>query len=242
MVQSDRFLLHEVRKQTILQPECPVYIHCSRLCTEKESKANFLQIRMVNRSDRLISSVFLKLEGLAGDGSVLFEIPELVLGDCNALPHSVFGENRLIALGRKMPGDIRITVERAVFADGMIWRRLPGQKLTSLQEAGWTPCTCGMLNPPDAAVCALCGAELAAKGQKISRPQNREEQRIPLSACNRKAERPGPIVRKFIPQQFPEEEEQGPSRGLVILLVVLALLAVLAAAGFIYWCIVRGII
>ena len=136
MVQNDRFLLHEMQKQTILQPESPVYIHCSRLCTEKKSGANFLQVRMVNRSDRLVGSIFLGIEGLNPDGTVLFSIREAVIGDCNALPHSVFGENRLLALGCREPSEVRLTVERVVFADGMIWRRLPGQQLTSAEKAG----------------------------------------------------------------------------------------------------------
>lgn len=233
MVQCDRFQLHEVQKQMTLQPECPVYIHCSRLCTEQESKANFLQVRMVNRSSRLICSVFLSLKGFAGDGSVLFEIRESVLGDCNAMPHSVFGENRLISLGTKMPFYIEITVVRAVFADGMIWRRLPGQRLISVRDSGWLPCTCGMRNPPNARFCALCGAELDA---------DEEEMPVPEMPPLEKRERPAPIVRKFVPQPPAEEEEEGTSKGLVILLVILVVLAVLAAGGFAYWCIVQNII
>lgn len=233
MIPNDRFLLHEVQKQTILQPECPAYIHCSRLCTEKRSQANFLQVRMVNRWDRVISSVFLGILGRDRDGSVLFDIREMVLADCNALPHTVFGENRLLALGRKYPAELQITVERIVFADGLIWRRLPGQKLVRAEEIGWTACRCGMKNPPEAAECALCGRKLKA-------PANREEtEPVPEE---KPAERPAPIVRQFIPRPPLPEEEEGTSKGLVALLVILVILAVLAAGGFLYWCFTQNLL
>ena len=238
MAAADRFSLHEVQKQTILQPECPVYIHCSRICTDKMTGSNFLQIRMVNRSDRLICSIFLGIEGLDRSGAVLFSIREMVMSDCNALPHAVFGENRLLALGRKPVSKVRITTERVVFSDGMLWRKLPGQQLTSAEKAGWTACRCGMQNPPDSPVCALCGRPLLISGGQ------EEDSWIlppPPPIQEREEPRPGPIVRHFIPQQ-PVIEEEHRSVGLYILLLVLTLLIIFAAGGFLYWCHTQNLI
>lgn len=240
MVTADRFSLRKMQKQTVLQPECPVYIHCSRLCTEKGSGSNFLQVRMVNRSDRLISSVFLGIAGLNADGDVLFTIREMVLSDCNAMPHAVFGEKRLLALGHRTAAELQITVERVIFADGMIWRKLPGQQLTSTEEAGWLPCRCGMKNPPGSPVCALCGSSLlTAETPKRESPRIRPMPPVNIPVNE---DRPAPIVRHFVPEQPEMAEEERGSKGLYILLLVLSLIAVLAVGGFLYWCFEQNLI
>lgn len=229
MICTDRFAFLPTQPQTVLQPQCPVYIHCSRRCTDEKSGTHFVQVRMVNRSERLICTVFLCIEGIGADGTVAFTLPELVLPDCNAAPHTVFGEERLIALGRREARTLRITVVRVCFADGLIWRKLSGQRLTTAQEAGWLPCICSMRNPPGTERCALCGRPLLDSEAFVETPAPpAEEERIapPFSP------KPAPILRLFEPTLPPAREKRSSAmRAVLVILSLLALLC-LAAAGY----------
>lgn len=236
MVCAERFVLCATQPQTLLQPECPVYIHCSRRCMDQKSGAVFVQVRMVNRSERLVCSVFLRIEGLDGDGKPCYVMPEVVLADCNAMPHTVFGENRLLLLERTEVDRLRIVVERVGFADGMLWRRLPSHRLTSAQEAGWERCVCAMWNPSKTSKCALCGRRLTQPEELLTPPEPIRPQLF--------EERPAPIVRPFVPIQpavLPEERAGG-SSGLLALLIVLATLAVLSVVGMGIYAYLNGLI
>lgn len=229
MICTDRLAFQTMQRQTILQPESPVYVHCYRRCTDQKSGTPFVQVRMVNRSDRLICSVFLRIEGVRADGSVAYTLSEVVLADCNALPHSVFGEERLIVLGREAVQGLRITVLRVCFADGMLWRRLPGQMLTTAQEAGWNPCVCTMPNPPKAERCALCGRLLSVEEIPMETSSFAQEKAENLTAF---VPKPAPIVRSFEPTLPPVREKRSTAmRTVLVLLSLLALLCV-GAVGY----------
>lgn len=222
MICTDRFALHPTQRQTIFQPECPVYIHCSRRCTDQKSGTPFVQVRMVNRSERLICAVFLRIEGIRDDGAVAYAMPEVVLADCNAAPHTVFGEERLIVLEREAVQSLNITVVRVCFADGMLWRRLPGQRLTTAHEAGWLPCTCTMFNLPKAERCALCGRLLLKEEEPPETAPLAQEKSENMTAF---VPKPAPILRNFEPSLPPVPQKR--SKAMRSLLVILSLLALL---------------
>lgn len=243
MILADRFVMHPTQKQTLAQLECPVYIHCSRRCRDKKSGTNFVQVRMVNCSERLICDVYLRIEGYDRNGETVYVRNDVVLPNCNAVPCAVFGEDRIISLGMQEASWLCITVERVCFADGMLWRRLPGHKLTDIRA--WKSCSCGMRNHPKSAVCVLCKRNLAQPEIKKHKTLRSEPMHLltpvpvfdPPVPINRPEPivRPAPIVRQQMPQKYPPVQEKKKSRKLKITLIVLLLLAVTAAAGLLLY-------
>ena len=197
MILPDRFTMQPMQKQSFVQSECPIHVHCTRRFTDKRSGTNFIQVRLVNCSERLICDVYLCIEGFDRNKNRCFVRNEVVLADCNALPHTIFGENRILSLGSENAASVLVTVERICFADGMIWRKLPRHKLTDTES--WSACVCGMKNHPNAASCSFCSRSLteeAAQAQLPAPPVESEEltaeEPIPSFSI---FERPSPIIR-----------------------------------------------
>lgn len=163
MITTSRFAMRSVQRNELLQPQCPVYLHCSRICSDSRSGACFAQLRLVNRSDWAIRTVIVCIECLAADGTVRDTLREHFLVNCNALPHSVFGEEQLLALVHEPVEALRVTIERVLFSDGLCWRRLPEQRILTVREAGWKRCGCALPNPPEARYCLLCGRALGVQ-------------------------------------------------------------------------------
>lgn len=249
MVNTDRFITMETCKQPEIQPDSPVYIHCSRRCKEEKTGAMFLQVRLVNRTDAPIRTVLLQVEGLSEYGTVLYTMRDMILAECKAKPHAVFGENKILALEHTPVARVRITVEKVVYEDGIIWRRRKGQGLVSAREKGWHSCTCGMRNPPEATLCELCGKAL--RTEKL--PEEVQEEPVIVPAVEDfpeiivpyieekppevydGMERPEPIERHFYTvkeQPIVVEEEHRTPDWLVVLLCVFGILALVAAVGF----------
>ena len=91
MVSANRFVPCETQRHTELQPDCPVLVYCSKRCVEARSGTVFVRVRLVNRTDREIGTVCLQIEGRRADGSTAFTIGGLILADCGARPHRIFG-------------------------------------------------------------------------------------------------------------------------------------------------------
>lgn len=258
MIPTDRFSLSEAQRHKWMQPECPVLVYSYRCCREKRSGAVFAQLRMVNRTERTIRSVSLRIEGLDRFDETVYTLRELLLPACGAGPHTIFGEERLLLLDREAVYGLRVTVQRVLFEDGMLWRRLPERALCPAADAAWPYCSCGMPNPPDAEVCALCGRELpqtaspaanAADAQPDDRPPlartaDDEAGGAPLLGAPSEpsmAVRPAPIVRerpeRIVRDGFPsfdvseDEEPDASPRWLAVLTIIICTTAVLVAAG-----------
>ena len=118
---TDRFTTSAPYRQALIQEGCPVYIHCSRICTERRTADRFLQLRLVNRWDREIESLVLCVDGFDAWGNLCGKISGLILLDCRAKGHSIFGEDRLISLGKLRAARIEVAVECVRFSDGMTW-------------------------------------------------------------------------------------------------------------------------
>lgn len=241
VVSANRFLAEEIQLHTLLQPECPVLVYCSRRLTEAETGAVFAQVRMVNRTERTIATVMLQIEGLHADGSVRFTQQDIILAECSAAPHSLFGEERMLVLQREPVASLRITVERVAFSDGTSWRKLPEQKLLTAKQAGWRPCACGMPNPAENTVCDLCGAVLpeAIREPEVT-PLPRTDELRPEDIRIPDEYPPTQVIREYYPVTVYETEEEEPEapKWLVILLSILGSLALAAAIGFFVYCLV----
>lgn len=231
MVPTDRYIMHPMERQEFLQPECPVYIHCSRRCTDRHSGMNFVRVRMVNCSDRMVCSVFLRIEGIGKAGQSCYVRNEVVLPDCNAMPRAVFGEDWLISLSAKEVERLLITVERVVFSDGMMWRRLPKQELLSVDA--WNKCVCGMRNPQNSLNCILCGRRFVPRAAEDVYQTLPTPTVLPEPVPSVEFERPAPIVRTKLPPiepiTLPKKEKS--STGLLWTLLFLSFLAVTMVLG-----------
>lgn len=241
VVSANRFQAEEIQLHKLLQPESPVLVWCSRRLTEEETGAVFAQVRMVNRTDRVITTVMLQIEGLRPDGSALFTQQDIILADCNAAPRSLFGEERMLVLQREEVASLRITVERVVFRDGTSWRKLPEQALLTAKQAGWRACACGMPNPAENTVCDLCGAVLPEIVEEaVVTPLPKTDDLRPEDVRIPDEYPPAQVIREYYPLTVYETEEEEPEapKWLVILLSILGSLALAAAIGFFVYCLV----
>ena len=207
------FVYYPMEKPKRIQPDSPVYIHAYTLAVQQQTGASFVQIRLVNRSDRVVHSVFLHVVGLDPVGRTAYEIGFLPLPGCHAQPHCDFGEEHVLFLPENSVRHLEIWVEDVLFDDGMIWRKQAKDQLLTPEQAGWTDCDCGMKNPVEADRCAFCGKILRSPAQSPV------EESVPFFATAIKpittiepvktaaavAEEPLPVVEE------PEEEEASPA-------------------------------
>lgn len=240
VVSANRFLAEKIQLHTLVQPECPVLVYCTRRSTEADTGAVFAQVRMVNRTDSAIRTVILQIEGLHSDGSVLFTQQDIILAECNAAPHSLFGEERMVVLQREPAASLRVTVEHVVFADGTSWRKLPEQKLLTARQAGWRACACGMPNPAENTVCDLCGEALPEIDETVVTPLPISDDLRPEDIRIPDVYQPAQVIREYVPVTVYETEEEEPEapKWLVVLLSILGSLALAAAVGFFVYCLV----
>lgn len=264
MVSANRFMPCQTQRHTELQPDCPVLVYCSKRWVEARSGTVFARVRLVNRTDREIGTVCLQIEGRKADGSTAFSIGGLVLADCGARPHSIFGEERMLALGRVEAELLRVRIEHVIFTDGTAWHDVPVRSMTTAEEARWRRCTCGMINPPEAALCALCGcslsdesapqmpadlpAEVKAPAETEAEASDREQGPalmpdlfpVPDTSAPQSYTMSVPVVREYYPVPMPYAEEGEPEAPLwlVIVLSILGALALAAVICFFIYCLV----
>lgn len=241
MLQTDRFVRREAQQHLFLQPESPVYVHCTRQSQDRRSGARFLQLRMVSCGEKTVETVVFDLEGLDVNGEPVCVLRGLMMTECKAEAGKIFGENRVFALPRQNFHSLRVTVRQVTFADGMSWKMLPRHAITTVAEAGWKLCHCGMPNPPERGFCRFCGERLSFEDMEIT---------LPIELPPETFQRPAPIVRREMPTPVPEqeiwyeepevdeEEDEGVPVWLSVLLCVfgsLAILALLAFGAFFLW-------
>lgn len=157
---SKKFVYYPLRKPSLIQPDCPVYIYAYSLAVEKDAGTAFAQVRLVNRSDKCVHSVFLQIEGLDRSGNSLYELKYIPIVECMGQPHETCGEEQPLFLPQGEVYSLNIQVLDVLFTDGMIWRRQNNHQMLTAEEAGWLTCTCGMKNPGEAGICAFCGKSL----------------------------------------------------------------------------------
>lgn len=249
----DRFTTSPPYRQALIQVGCPVYVHCSRICTDRRTGDRFLQLRLVNRRDREIETVILSIDSYDAWGNSCGKLTELILPSCKAQPHSIFGEDRLIALGKLRGAKMEVTVTCVGFSDGMLWRARAINSPCPLEESGWEVCACGLPNEPEQECCDLCGRKLyqpVPAAPVVEAPSEVAEApaapmpEVPLF-------KPEPILRTpeelqesyhafvLAAQEYDtedmEEEEEGVPRWLFILLCVIGGVALLAALTFLFY-------
>lgn len=263
MVSANRFMPCQTQRHTELQPDCPVLVYCSKRWVEARSGTVFARVRLVNRTDRKIGTVCLQIEGRRADGSTAYSIGGLVIADCGARPHSIFGEERMLALGRAQADLLRIRIEHVIFTDGTAWHDVPERPMTTAEAAHWRRCACGMVNPAEAAMCALCGSALSDEAipqtpsylpaetpvwtEDEASDRERGSALMPDPLPDLYAPAPQsydvsvPVVREYypVPMSYAEEEEEPEAPlWLVIVLSIMGALALAAVICFFIYCLV----
>ena len=253
--QSGRFTTSKIYRQALIQETCPVYVHCSRLCTDVRTGDKFLQLRLVNRTEMQIDHVFLRAEGLDPWGNPCGVLDGLVLPDCKAQGHSIFGEDRMISVGKLRASNLNVTVQAVSFSDGMRWRAGVSSAALPLEETDWELCACGLPNSPAREYCDLCRRRLindyASEPEEepvpvpevLPDPEDEDGPRLILSIPD---EKPAPIRRSEeelsfclnameYPEEYADDEEEGVPRWLFTLLCVIGGIALLAAVVFLVY-------
>ena len=260
MLQTDRFQLQKTVKHPYLQPDCPVYVYCTRQSEDRRSGARLVQIRMVNCGVGSVGTVVFDIEGLTPWGEVCFSLPALVMTGCKAAHGKVFGDDKVFSLKGNRASKLRVIVRQVIFADGMSWKCQSSHSLTTVEEAGWKICNCGMPNPPLREFCVFCGAALLKKAQiDLLKTQdipviNFDTEPIcaaPLTVAEPEPQ-PNPLVDSRVqpakppawdferyedssPQDFDDEDEEDEESvpvWLAVLLCVFGTLALLALLAF----------
>ena len=152
-----KFVYYPMQKAEVLQPECPVYVYGYGLAKQKRGNAAFVQVRLVNRTDKQVNSVFLRICGRDQQGNSLYELQYVPLVDCVGEAYKDFGEEQPLFLPQGDVSKLEIHVMDVLFEDGMVWRIQNSHRLMTAEEAGWVTCSCGMKNPAEAVRCVFCG-------------------------------------------------------------------------------------
>ena len=160
MADLRKFIYSPLKKINMIQPECPVYVYGYGLAVQKYGNAAFAQVRLVNRTEKTVHSVFLQIEGKDQEGKSLYVLEYVPLVECMGKAYKDFGEEQPLFLPQGTVDSLEIHVLDVLFDDGMIWRKQSGQKLLTPEEAGWIPCTCGMKNPSETRCCVFCGKKI----------------------------------------------------------------------------------
>lgn len=152
----------------ILQADCPV--HAKKLQCTKDTLTGslFLQVRYVNRCERTVESLVIRVSVLEG-GKEVAAIRALPISGLSGKPHQCFGDEKTVVLPR-CGDEIRVIIEQVGFTDGYLWRskssssaivieepvRICG-KVQPCRKSGYWYCSCSMVNPDSRSQCDYCG-------------------------------------------------------------------------------------
>lgn len=205
----------------VLQADCPVHAKKVQCTKDTLTGSLFLQVRYVNRCERIVESLILRVSILE-HGSEIASIRSLPVSGLRGKPHQCFGDERTIVLPRC--GDaIKVFIEQVSFSDGYLWRAKSGDTTLAIEppvricgkaqpcrRSGYWYCSCSMVNPDSRATCDYCGSEAPPKPKEVlpvTEPTYSVEQMLALiSAMPSQA----PAAK---PEAIPEPAEAVPERA-----------------------------
>lgn len=111
-------------EQHLFVPDSPVWVSRCRLSLDPDRGIRFLQLRMVNCSEKTIRRVFLRVTCYNAAGSRLSRLEMLPLPPSEVLPGRIFGDGLAVRIAQ--PGAVRVEAfaQRVLFADGTAWDEL----------------------------------------------------------------------------------------------------------------------
>ncbi|MCQ2418482.1 MAG: hypothetical protein MJ085_01735 [Clostridia bacterium] len=162
----------------VLQADCPVHAKKVQCTKDTLTGSLFLQVRYVNRCERIVESLILRVSILE-HGSEIASIRSLPVSGLRGKPHQCFGDERTIVLPRC--GDaIKVFIEQINFSDGYLWRSKSGDTTLAIEppvricgkaqpcrRSGYWYCSCSMVNPDSRATCDYCGSEAPPKPKEV---------------------------------------------------------------------------
>lgn len=163
----------------VLQAECPVHAKKVQCTKDTLTGSLFLQIRYVNRCERIVEGLILRVSVLER-GSEIASIRSLPVSGLRGQPHQCFGDERTVVLPR-CGDEIKVFIEQVSFSDGYLWRAKSGDTTIAIEppvricgkaqpcrRSGYWYCSCSMVNPDSRKTCDYCGSEAPQPPKEIA--------------------------------------------------------------------------
>ena len=122
MTNSRYSRLKEISIETV-KIDCPVEITKGALLLDNDINKTLLQLKLLNISDKSVTSVFIKVFcfDAAGDEIIGIEPVEFAYLDIDVNPKATFGERTPVVLD-SMVRNVKISIEKVTTKDGSTWR------------------------------------------------------------------------------------------------------------------------
>lgn len=111
---------------------CPVYVHRYQISADLQTGGRILQVRMVNMSEWEISTVYLRIACLDGQGKALATMYAVPMNNLHAGRSRIFGESITLQLSTATAQMVQVFPERVIFANGMTWNETEAAAYISL--------------------------------------------------------------------------------------------------------------
>lgn len=111
---------------------CPVYVHRYQISADLQTGDRMLQVRMVNMSEWEISTVFLRIACLDGNGRAISTMYAVPVTNVHASRGSIFGESEALRLSASAAQSVQVFPERVVFANGAAWNETEQSSYVSI--------------------------------------------------------------------------------------------------------------
>ena len=134
MATYQRFQTISSGAQNLFDPESPVWVSRYRLSLDLESGKRLLQLRMVNRSDKNIRRVFLRIRCYEAATRKATELQMVPLPPVLALPGRAFGDRKLVELTPPGVSFVEAFAQRVEFSDGTVWDETSTQNYLAFAE------------------------------------------------------------------------------------------------------------
>lgn len=121
MTNYQRFQICSAAEQNLFSPDSPVWVSRYQLSRDQEERKLLLQVRMVNRSEKTIRQVFLRIRCLDGLDQPVTELELVPMPALTARPGQIFGEDKLTEITPAGTVRVEVFAQRVRFADGSAW-------------------------------------------------------------------------------------------------------------------------
>lgn len=101
---------------------CPIQLHTVQLVRDQLSARVLLRLLALNVTDQPVKSVCLRISCRDTTGTLLQALPDTLLKNIYAAPHSTF-QNRQPLYLPAATSSVEVTPERVFFQDGQVWER-----------------------------------------------------------------------------------------------------------------------
>lgn len=139
---NERYRIINESKYKKWLADSPIKIEKTRLLFDRVNKNVILQLKMFNLTDKIIKSIFLKIESFDDNMDFLSSCSEAIFPGADIGSRSSFGDREPIVLESCQTSDVTIIISKVVFEDGFVWKNegdnpgidLPPQNVISHED------------------------------------------------------------------------------------------------------------